>query len=107
MAKKKFKQCKKIGLENHLVAKLILKLRKQKIEFVKCFTTRPDTLFGFSFLALSIDHPLSKFYKTDKEFIKFKEKCSKTGTTEGSIASAEKLGSKTDLLALNPLNEKH
>ena len=77
----------------------------KKIEFVKCFTTRPDTLFGFSFLALSIDHPLSEFYKTDKEFIKFKEKCSKTGTTEESIASAEKLGFKTDLLALNPLNE--
>ena len=81
------------------------KIRETKLNFVKCFTTRPDTLFGFSFLALSIDHPLSEFYKTDKEFIKSKEKCSKTGTTEESIASAEKLGFKTDLLALNPLNK--
>ena len=31
-----------------------------KIENIRCFTTRPDTLFGFSFLALSVDHPLSK-----------------------------------------------
>ena len=77
-----------------------------EIKTVKCFTTRPDTLFGFSFLALSVDHPLSKFYKSNKDFIKFKEECSKAGTTEESIASAEKLGFKTDLVALNPLNKK-
>ena len=33
------------------------------VEKIKCFTTRPDTLFGFSFLALSIDHEISYFYK--------------------------------------------
>ena len=52
----------------------------------KCFTTRPDTLFGFSFLALSVDHPISDYFKNDKEFTKFKDECSKTGTTEESIA---------------------
>ena len=36
-----------------------------EIKKIKCFTTRPDTLFGFSFLALSIDHPLSKFYEKE------------------------------------------
>ena len=72
---------------------------------IKCFTTRPDTLFGLSFLALSVDHPLSKFYEHDKEFIRFKEKCSETGTTEESIANAEKIGFKTDLTAINPLDE--
>ena len=35
---------------------------------IKCFTTRPDTLFGFSFLALSVDHEISKFYKDDQRF---------------------------------------
>ena len=49
---------------------------------IKCFTTRPDTLFGFSFLALSVDHEISSFLKNNKNFIKFKEECSKTGTTE-------------------------
>jgi len=71
---------------------------------IKCFTTRPDTLFGFSFLALSVDHEVSKFYNDDKEFLKFKEECSKTGTTEEAIAVGEKIGFKTNLVAINPLN---
>ncbi len=75
------------------------------IKEIKCFTTRPDTLFGFSFLAVSVDHPISKFYEKDTKFIKFKEECSKTGTTEESIAQGEKIGFKTNLLATNPLNE--
>jgi leucyl-tRNA synthetase len=73
---------------------------------IKCFTTRPDTLFGLSFLALSVDHPLAKFYESDPEFIKFKKKCSSTGTTEESIANAEKIGFKTELIAINPLDDK-
>ena len=75
------------------------------IKSIKCYTTRPDTLFGFSFLAVSVDHPLSKYYENDKEFQKFKQICSKTGTTEESIAQAEKIGFKTNLTASNPLNE--
>ncbi len=75
------------------------------IESIKCYTTRPDTLFGFSFLALSVDHPLAKYYEEDKKFQEFKKECSKTGTTEESIASAEKLGFKTDLVAINPLDK--
>ena len=78
---------------------------KNKVKEIKCYTTRPDTLFGMSFLALSIDHPISKFYANDPRFIKFKEQCSKTGTTEESIAAAEKLGFKTDLMAINPLDD--
>ena len=76
-----------------------------QIKSIKCYTTRPDTLFGFSFLALSVDHPLSKFYEDNLEFKKFKENCSKTGTTEESIAQAEKIGFKTNLLAINPLDK--
>ena len=75
------------------------------VDKIKCFTTRPDTLFGFSFLAVSVDHPISKFYENDPEFLKFKDECSKTGTTEESIAQGEKIGFKTNLLATNPLNE--
>ena len=73
------------------------------INQIKCFTTRPDTLFGFSFLALSVDHELSKYFKNDNEFIKFKDRCSKTGTTEEAIAVGEKIGFKTNLKAINPL----
>ena len=77
----------------------------KNIDNIKCYTTRPDTLFGMSFLALSIDHPIAKFYSSNPEFIKFKKECSKTGTTEESIAAAEKLGFKTDLIAINPLDK--
>jgi len=77
----------------------------KNISEIKCFTTRPDTLFGLSFLALSVDHPLAKFYQSDEKFLKFKKECSTTGTTEESIANAEKIGFKTELIAINPLDE--
>ena len=76
------------------------------VEKVKCFTTRPDTLFGLSFLALSIDHEISKFYEDKDDFKSFKNECSKTGTTEEAIAVGEKIGFKTNLVAINPLNPK-
>ena len=76
------------------------------VEKIKCFTTRPDTLFGLSFLALSIDHEISKFYEDKEEFKSFKNECSKTGTTEEAIAVGEKIGFKTNLVAINPLNPK-
>ena len=79
----------------------------KEIESIKCYTTRPDTLFGFSFLALSVDHPIAKQYENDENFQKFKKECTKTGTTEESIANASKIGFKTSLLATNPLNPKN
>ncbi len=80
--------------------------KNDQVKSIKCFTTRPDTLFGMSFLALSIDHPISKFYQDREDFKKFKVECSKTGTTEEAIAQAEKIGFKTDLVAINPLDNK-
>ncbi|MDB2652508.1 leucine--tRNA ligase [Candidatus Pelagibacter bacterium] len=77
-----------------------------KIDEIKCYTTRPDTLFGMSFIALSVDHPISKLYENDNDFIEFKNKCSIIGTTEESMASAEKIGFKTNLIAINPLDNK-
>jgi len=74
------------------------------VKNIKCFTTRPDTLFGCSFVAVSVDHPIAKFYENDKKFLAFKEECSKTGTTEESIAQAEKIGFPTSLMAVNPLD---
>ena len=76
-----------------------------EIKAIKCYTTRPDTLFGMSFIAISVDHPISKFFERDDKFNKFKKECSKSGTTEESIAQAEKLGFKTNLLAINPFDE--
>ena len=57
-----------------------------------------DVLF-----ALSIDHPLSKIFENDPDFNKFKDECTKMGTTEEALAQAEKLGFNTNLFAKNHL----
>ena len=71
-------------------------------EKIKVFTTRPDTIFGASFIALSVDHPLSKSFSENKNFLTFKEECLKAGTTEEALAVAEKDGFKTGLYAEHP-----
>ena len=75
-------------------------------EKIKVFTTRPDTIFGASFLALSVDHPLSKNFIDKKDFQKFKDECDKTGTTEEALANAEKIGYETGLNVFHPFSNK-
>ena len=72
---------------------------------IKVFTTRPDTIFGASFIALSVDHPISKNFEKSNDFINFKSECSKMGTTEEAMANAEKIGFNTNLIALNPFDK--
>ena len=69
---------------------------------INIFTTRPDTIFGATFIALSVDHPLNKNFNNTKKFKEFKDSCDKTGTTEEALANAEKLGYKTNLFAKHP-----
>ena len=45
--------------------------------FIEVFTTRPETIFGASFICLSVEHPLSDKFKENEEFISFREKCLK------------------------------
>ena len=66
------------------------------------FTTRPDTVFGASFIAISVDHEICKNFDKNQDFEKFKDKCSKIGTTEEALANAEKLGFNTELFAEHP-----
>ena len=69
------------------------------------FTTRPDTLFGASFVALSPEHPLTQaLAKTDKNLQDFILECRKTGTAEAEIEKAEKLGYDTGLTAAHPFD---
>jgi len=75
-------------------------------EKIKVFTTRPDTIFGASFIAISVDHPLCKNFENDKNFQIFREKCLKVGTTEEAIANAEKEGFKTKYFADHPFLNK-
>ena len=63
-------------------------------------------IFGASFICLSADHPLNKNFLGDENFKKFKKQCDKTGTTEESLANAEKLGFKTDMFVKHPFISK-
>ena len=58
---------------------------------IKIFTTRPDTIFGASFIALSVDHQLNKNFIHKDEFKKFRKLCDKTGTTEEAFTMLKKL----------------
>jgi len=69
---------------------------------LKVFTTRPDTIFGATFIAISPDHEICKIFEKDDNFIKFKKECLKIGTTEEALANAEKNGFNTNLLAKHP-----
>ena len=69
---------------------------------LRIFTTRPDTIFGASFIAISADHPICKNFNKKPEFDKFLKECSKIGTTEEALANAEKLGFDTELFAEHP-----
>lgn len=73
-------------------------------EPLEVFTTRPDTLFGASFMAIAPDHPLStELAETNAELQTFIADCAKTGTSEEAIEQAEKLGFDTGLACINPL----
>jgi leucyl-tRNA synthetase len=69
------------------------------------FTTRPDTLFGASFVALSPEHPLAQeLAKTDAKLAAFIEECRHVGTAEADIEKAEKKGYDTGLTAAHPFD---
>jgi leucyl-tRNA synthetase len=72
---------------------------------LEVFSTRPDTIFGASFLAISPDHPLADdLAETDESLKQFIEECHRTGTAEAEIEKAEKIGYETGLIALHPFD---
>jgi leucyl-tRNA synthetase len=74
-------------------------------EKLDVFTTRPDTLFGASFVALSPEHPLAlELAKTDEKLAAFIEECRHVGTAEADIEKAEKRGYDTGLTAAHPFD---
>ena len=69
---------------------------------IKIYTTRPDTLFGATFIAISTQHPLSKFLSNNKNDVKkFVEQCEKSNPEK------DKLGLNTNLKVEHPLTKKH
>ncbi|MBR1944271.1 MAG: leucine--tRNA ligase [Alphaproteobacteria bacterium] len=74
------------------------------INNIEVYSTRPDTIFGMSFIAISIDHEISKtLSKNDTKVSAFIEKCRKLGTTEEVLEKAEKLGYFTGIYIKHPV----
>ena len=74
---------------------------------IRIFTTRPDTIFGASFVAIAPDHPFTEFFKNDDKFKDFKNLALKNIGTESTLSKNEKLGFKTGFSAFHPfLNKK-
>ena len=71
---------------------------------LEVFTTRPDTLFGASFIAIAPDHPLSVELARDRPAVaEFIAECARLGTSEEVIEQAEKRGLDTGLTCEHPL----
>lgn len=71
---------------------------------IEVYTTRPDTLMGASFVALSPDHPLVNALGPDPKVAAFVQECRNIGTTEEAIETAPKLGFDTGLTVRHPLD---
>ena len=70
---------------------------------IDIFTTRPDTLFGASFIALSPDHPLTiEMAENNVELTEFRSECAKVGTSEADIEKAPKMGFDTGYTVKHP-----
>src|SRR5215469_1820260 len=91
-----------IGRSEGARALFALAGRRDSIEI---FTTRPDTLFGASFVALAADHPLAlELAAGDPELTAFIEECRKTATTAEALETLEKKGHRTKLAAVHPFD---
>ena len=77
-------------------------------ERLKVFTTRPDTLFGASFCAVSPEHPIAeKLAQENPALLEFVQQCQRSGTSEAVIETLEKKGFDTGLKIKHPLIEGH
>ena len=76
-------------------------------DFLTAFTTRPDTLFGVSFIAISPNHKISiDLAKNNESVSDFLLQCNETSAAEADMAKAEKLGFQTNLRAIHPFTKE-
>ena len=77
------------------------------ISDVEVFTTRPDTLFGASFVAIAAGHPIAQaLAKTDPKAAEFIAECQRGGTSLAEIEAAEKKGFKTAIEVVHPFDSR-
>ena len=80
------------------------KIKEFKKEKIQVFTTRPDTLFGVTYLAISVNHPLIKNISDNKILSKLENL--KIYLQESKDKDQKKIGIPTNLIAINPINSK-
>jgi len=74
------------------------------LDKIEVYTTRPDTLFGVSYLSLAAEHPISlELAKTNTALAAFIDNCKKSSVAQADMARAQKLGFDTGLVANHPL----
>ncbi|MGQ0455918.1 MAG: leucine--tRNA ligase [Hyphomicrobium sp.] len=74
---------------------------------LEVYTTRPDTLFGASFLAVAADHPIAKAAaEKNPALADFCDECRRMGTSVADIEAAEKRGFDTGIRAVHPFDAK-
>jgi len=94
-----------IGKSKGLIFKF--KTNSQLHPDLNIFTTRPDTLMGVTYLAISSEHPLAiQASEQDLNIKNFCEDCKKTSTMEATLATQEKKGIKTPFFATHPLTQE-
>ncbi len=72
---------------------------------IEIYTTRPDTLMGASFVAISPDHPLARALEKERaDVAEFNAECRRMATTEEALEKAEKKGLDTGLKVRHPLD---
>jgi leucyl-tRNA synthetase len=76
-----------------------------EFQHIEVFTTRPDTLYGAGFMAISATHPLAMaLAKDNPELQAFLDECNRMGTSEAMIEAAEKKGYATGLHVQHPFD---
>ena len=95
-----------IGKSRGLDVSFVIKNSPIPYNEIDVYTTRPDTLLGASFIAISSDHPISKYLeRDDANLANFNTECRKSSTSEQALEKTEKLGFKTALSVQHPCDE--
>ncbi len=71
-------------------------------EIINVYTTRPETIFGATFIAVAIDHPLSSKFENDELFKEFKEACKNNLIDDPNMSNANKIGFDSKLKVKHP-----
>lgn len=96
-----------IGRSDGMQIQFPLAQKMADFEYIEVYTTRPDTLFGATYLAIAADHPIAQFAaQKDPSRAEAIGSCNSQSVSEAALATMEKVGAFTGLYAQHPLTGK-